>query len=69
CSLLPSENEQRIGAFLGLNENFAVLPPAELWPHDLDLPPAGPDGYLRLTPASTGTDGFFVAVLRRKDGP
>lgn len=67
CSLLPSENEHRIGAFLGGNDNFAVFPPAELWPHDIALPPASPDGYLRLTPASTGTDGFFVAVLRRKD--
>jgi 16S rRNA (cytosine967-C5)-methyltransferase len=25
-----------------------------------------PEGYLRLTPATAATDGFFVAVLERR---
>jgi 16S rRNA C967 or C1407 C5-methylase (RsmB/RsmF family) len=27
--------------------------------------PVTPEGYLRMTPLQTGTDGFFVAVLER----
>jgi 16S rRNA (cytosine967-C5)-methyltransferase len=26
-----------------------------------------PEGYLRLSPRSAATDGFFVAVLARRD--
>jgi len=26
-----------------------------------------PEGYLRLTPRTSSTDGFFVAVLERRD--
>jgi 16S rRNA (cytosine967-C5)-methyltransferase len=62
CSVLPEEDEDRVAAFLARRPDFAARPvpvPAEL---------AGQitsDGYLRLTPRSSGTDGFFVAVLER----
>lgn len=62
CSVLPEEDEDRVAAFLARRPDFAARPvpvPAEL---------AGritADGYLRLTPRSSGTDGFFVAVLER----
>ena len=60
CSLLAEENEDRIAAFLARAPEFQVIPATG--PADAFLTP---QGYLRLTPRTAGTDGFFVAVLRR----
>lgn len=62
CSLLPSENEDRIAAFLSAHPGFAEERPA--------FPglPEGAGPGLRLSPASSGTDGFFIALLRREAG-
>jgi 16S rRNA (cytosine967-C5)-methyltransferase len=61
CSLLAEENEDRIGAFLAGHPAFAAEPVAlagaERW--------LTPGGFLRLMPRGAGTDGFFVAALRR----
>jgi 16S rRNA (cytosine967-C5)-methyltransferase len=69
CSLLREENEDRIAAFLEKNADFAAVPPAELT-KAAGLPELerfasrlGPG--LRLSPLASGTDGFFVAGLRR----
>jgi 16S rRNA (cytosine967-C5)-methyltransferase len=62
CSVLPEEDEDRVAAFLERRPDFAVRPvpvPAELADR------ITPQGYLRLTPRSSDTDGFFVAVLER----
>jgi 16S rRNA (cytosine967-C5)-methyltransferase len=61
CSLFAEENEDRVAAFLAGRPDFAVEPPAA--PGDL---PLTHEGFLRLTPLTAGTDGFFVANLRRK---
>jgi len=67
CSLLPSENEKQIEAFLVGHREFAEVPWRSLWPAEVAFPPAAGDGpHLRLTPATTETDGFFVAFLRRE---
>lgn len=60
CSLLPSENEDRIAAFLAARPEFSS--------ERLALPglPDAADTGLRLSPASGGTDGFFIALLRRE---
>jgi 16S rRNA (cytosine967-C5)-methyltransferase len=64
CSMLPSENEDQIDAFLKRDPGFTVLPIEQAWPADAGEPPcAGP--YMRLTPARHNTDGFFAAVLVR----
>jgi 16S rRNA (cytosine967-C5)-methyltransferase len=60
CSLFAEENEDRVAAFLAGEARFAVEPAAGIADHHLT---AG--GFLRLTPLTAGTDGFFVAVLRR----
>lgn len=67
CSVLREENEDQIEAFLAMNPNFEPVPADILWRDVLGgiVPSAGP--YLRLSPAATGTDGFFMAVLRRRD--
>jgi 16S rRNA (cytosine967-C5)-methyltransferase len=62
CSLLAEENEDRVAAFLGATPAFQVIPATG--PADAFLTP---EGFLRLTPRTAGTDGFFVAVLRRED--
>ncbi|MFP6749343.1 MAG: RsmB/NOP family class I SAM-dependent RNA methyltransferase [Alphaproteobacteria bacterium] len=66
CSILTEENEDRIDGFLGENPAFEVMPIGQVWDQVLDraCPCGGP--YLRLTPEQHGTDGFFVAVLRRQ---
>ena len=62
CSLLAEENEDRVAAFVAAHPDFGVA--------DIELAGAGrwatPDGFLRLTPRSAATDGFFVAVLTRR---
>jgi 16S rRNA (cytosine967-C5)-methyltransferase len=62
CALLAEENEDRVAAFAGAHPDFGVadieLAGAERW--------VTPDGFLRLTPHSAATDGFFVAVLTRR---
>lgn len=67
CSLLKAENEDRIAAFCAENPDFRVVDPADV-ARDAGLPMlverANGVG-LRLTPATTGTDGFFIALLRR----
>jgi len=60
CSLFAEENEDRISAFVAGRPDFTVEPVTA--PGDF---PLTPEGFLRLTPLSAGTDGFFVATLRR----
>ncbi len=70
CSVLPEENTDQVTAFLAANPDFSILPYAEAWRATLPgEPPVSADGStqtLSLTPASHGTDGFFIAVLVRK---
>ena len=62
CSVLPEEDEDRVAAFLARTEGFSVRPATS----DEHLAARlTPEGYLRLTPATAATDGFFVAVLER----
>ena len=64
CSVLPEEDEDRVSAFLERREGFAPRPATD----DPALAERlTPEGYLRLTPRTSSTDGFFVAVLERRD--
>lgn len=67
CSVLAEENEQQVSAFLGVHDSFTCLPIAEIWAETIGTPPPPTGPYLRLSPASTGTDGFFCAVMRRRN--
>ena len=53
CSILRCENEDQIAAFCAAHPDFAPVPvsPAET--------------FFRASPYSTGTDGFFTAILHR----
>jgi 16S rRNA (cytosine967-C5)-methyltransferase len=64
CSLLPSENQDQIAAFLERQSDFALLPARNVWGESVgtELPP-GMDEFFHATPFTTGMDGFFAAVL------
>jgi 16S rRNA (cytosine967-C5)-methyltransferase len=69
CSLLPDEDDERIGSFLSANPEFQPIPPTEViaaagLPALAEVSRAGETGLI-LTPRRTGTDGFFVAMMRR----
>ena len=69
CSMLCEENEDRVAAFLEAHTHFAPVNVRAL-ADACGVPalaafasPHGPG--MRLSPASTGTDGFYIAVLSR----
>jgi 16S rRNA (cytosine967-C5)-methyltransferase len=71
CSVLPAENNEQVRAFIARHPEFAVVPPEEtasvLWDKAEEFAQAAlrsDEGWL-LTPRRTGTDGFFVSVLRK----
>jgi len=71
CSVLQEENSDQISAFLARHNDFVVVPPREvasvLGPSAkgfCDSVRMFSEGFL-MTPRCTGTDGFFVAVLKR----
>jgi 16S rRNA (cytosine967-C5)-methyltransferase len=69
CSLLAEENEDQVAAFLAARPEFTPLPVPSLWAEAVAPTPCPVDGpYLRLTPLRHGTDGFFAAVMERRDG-
>ncbi len=71
CSVLEEENGAQIRAFLGEHPEFSVQPPVEV------IQPLGERAFMLgkaarlsaegilLTPRTTGTDGFYVSVMRR----
>jgi 16S rRNA (cytosine967-C5)-methyltransferase len=70
CSVLPEENGDQVAWFLAHHEVFRIIPYDEVWRERLGSePPASADkaadGALLLTPASHGTDGFFIACFAK----
>ncbi len=69
CSALAEENEDRVTAFLAAHDDFAAIPAAQA-AVAAGLPAlaahATADGNaILLSPRRSGTDGFFVSVMRR----
>ena len=65
CSVLAEENEDQILAFTAAHKNFQPLSVERIWQETVGGPPPPPGGALRLSPATSGTDGFYVAILAR----
>jgi 16S rRNA (cytosine967-C5)-methyltransferase len=69
CSILPEENDDALAALMERKAGFSAVPVSQI------LQTAGlshleqsirPTALgLQMTPLRTGTDGFYVAVLRR----
>ena len=73
CSVLPPENGAQIRAFVERHPEFSVVPPSQtmsvLWDKSEEFAAAtlqSPEGLL-MTPRRTGTDGFFVSVVKRQN--
>lgn len=68
CSIFPEENQQQIEAFLADNPEFAIIDAQELWQErfgdTMDRARFDANGVI-LSPARTGTDGFFFAAMTR----
>jgi 16S rRNA (cytosine967-C5)-methyltransferase len=74
CSVLSPENGEQVRAFVARHPEFAVVPPEQavtaLWDKAEEFAAAtlqSPEGLL-MTPRRTGTDGFFVSMLRKQAG-
>jgi len=74
CSILSEENNEQVRSFLQRHPTFAVVSPTEAVQAIgenakafADAVRLSPEGVL-MTPRRTGTDGFFVSVLRRRTG-
>jgi 16S rRNA (cytosine967-C5)-methyltransferase len=68
CSLMAEENEEQILRFRESHGEFEFVPAANregLFGEGKPQPLLSQSGTIMLTPFSTGTDGFFLAVLRR----
>lgn len=67
CSILPDENEGQIENFLAAHPDFTLVPVPTLWDRLVGTPCPVEGPWLRLSPLTHGTDGFFAAVLQRKE--
>lgn len=74
CSFLMEENEDQVASFLADRPEFRSEDAADVAARSGQLTEAGeklvrkcrrPDGSVRLTPRSAGTDGFYMAVMRK----
>jgi len=77
CSLEPEENEEVIAAVLAQHPTARLTPIGPVLQALRDrgiLTPGGleklpqcltPEGFLRLIPGAFGTDGFFIAIIRK----
>jgi 16S rRNA (cytosine967-C5)-methyltransferase len=73
CSVLPEENEDQVQNFIASRPDFQFLTPREMIAAALEPDTAerladavgSPGPGAILTPRRTGTDGFYVAAMRR----
>ncbi|MBB6675528.1 16S rRNA (cytosine(967)-C(5))-methyltransferase RsmB [Cohnella nanjingensis] len=70
CTIAPEENEETVRHFLRAFPDFALDP---AWPEETLAPlnqagvlPQPFEGMLQLLPQQFGSDGFFIARMRRK---
>ena len=70
CSLLPGENQYQTRRFVAENREFELVSALDNWQTLFGasgvLPVSKDGATATLSPASTDTDGFFFAMMRRK---
>ena len=69
CSLLPQENSEQIERFVGKNGIYAPIDMQARWNRifpDAKLTPTFDRFGLTLSPNATGTDGFYISILKLK---
>lgn len=69
CSMLAEENEAQVYSFMERTPGFSLLSAGEVFEERFGInapKPWSEDGCtLTMSPASTGTDGFFFAVMEK----
>lgn len=69
CSVFCQENAARVAAFRARQPEFAPIDHHALWqgfaPAGAPTPRFDAEGGLSLSPARTGTDGFYICVLEK----
>ena len=69
CSFIAAENEGAIDKCLSAHPEMSAVPAGPLWLTafgDVPFPQHAKPASLLLTPATTHTDGFFIAVLEKR---
>ena len=67
CSILEDENESQIDDFILHHKDFELVNLKEVWERKIEAGfPFKNNSCLNFNPLTTGTDGFFLAVLRKK---
>ena len=67
CSGLMEENEDQVEWFLSQMDDFKILECRDIWLENIGTPnPPVYGPFMRLSPTTTQTDGFFCAVLERQ---
>ncbi len=66
CTITREENLGVVEDFLAGNPEFIMGDLRQVLPPGLDQEPTAEKGYLQLLPHIHGTDGFFIARLRKK---
>ena len=67
CSVFDEENEFQIEKFLSTHKDFVPVNHKELWKEVLDIPlyPFDSTKWLKFSPITTKTDGFFMCVMKK----
>jgi 16S rRNA (cytosine967-C5)-methyltransferase len=70
CSIFQEENGDQASAFLARSPQFRSMHHVALWRRHFPVAQEEPrmDGGITLTPATTGTDGFYVVCFQRGEG-
>ena len=70
CSILPDENSRQTAAILERHPDFEAVPGNTLWMKHFSGTKArarfSPEGGILLSPLTTGTDGFYFFMARRR---
>jgi 16S rRNA (cytosine967-C5)-methyltransferase len=69
CSVFPEENDEQVTNFLGRDNTFAPIDHTVLWqsrfPGHAASARIAVGGGISLSPALSGTDGFYFCALRK----
>ena len=66
CSILTDEDEQVVQSFLQKYDDVSLVSIKDLWNNKIGLPyPGRRDDMLKLSPLTSGTDGFFICVMEK----
>lgn len=67
CSVLAEENEHIVEPFVQAHPDMHFINLHALWEQKTAAPyPYHADKYLRMSPVTTGSDGFFIAIMEKR---